>query len=157
MDKYFMWIHYERLHNHNIAKHNKTVCIFLGIYCKFIAYSLCCFLPMLPIFCKQCTLQSPTVTPLAVMKVVTTWRWQYSPYNYQLCFNLWSYHTLWRIHLITDVFQGCWALHHMMFIMSIGSQKRPWTKHLGKVSRYQMVYRHDNQSINVTSHERHSI
>ena len=29
MDKYFMWIHYERLHNHN-----KTVCIFLGIYCS---------------------------------------------------------------------------------------------------------------------------
>ena len=33
MDKYFMWIHYERLHNHNKAQHNKTVCIFLGIYC----------------------------------------------------------------------------------------------------------------------------
>ena len=33
MDKYFMGIHYERLHNHNKAKHNKTVCIFLGIYC----------------------------------------------------------------------------------------------------------------------------
>ena len=33
MDKYFMWIHYERMHNHNKAKHNKTVCIFLGIYC----------------------------------------------------------------------------------------------------------------------------
>ena len=33
MDKYFMWIHYERLHNHNKAKHNKTACIFLGIYC----------------------------------------------------------------------------------------------------------------------------
>ena len=32
MDKYFMWIHYERLHNHNKAKHNKAVCIFLGIY-----------------------------------------------------------------------------------------------------------------------------
>ena len=32
-DKYFMWIHYERLHNHNKAKHNTTVCIFLGIYC----------------------------------------------------------------------------------------------------------------------------
>ena len=32
MDKYFMWIHYERLHNHNKAKHNKTVCIFPGIY-----------------------------------------------------------------------------------------------------------------------------
>ena len=34
MDKYFMWINYERLHNHNKAKHNKTVCIFLGIYCN---------------------------------------------------------------------------------------------------------------------------
>ena len=34
MDKYFMWIHYELLHNHNKAKHNKTVCIFLGIYCR---------------------------------------------------------------------------------------------------------------------------
>ena len=33
MDKYFMWIYYERLHNHNKAKHNKTVCIFCGIYC----------------------------------------------------------------------------------------------------------------------------
>ena len=33
MDKYLMWIHYKRLHNHNKAKHNKTVCIFLGIYC----------------------------------------------------------------------------------------------------------------------------
>ena len=37
MDKYFMWIHYERLHNHNKAKHNKTVCIFLGIYCRLPA------------------------------------------------------------------------------------------------------------------------
>ena len=36
MDKYFMWIHYERLHNHNKAKHNKTVCIFLGIYCRCV-------------------------------------------------------------------------------------------------------------------------
>ena len=38
MDKYFMWIHYERLHNHNKAKHNKTVCIFLGIYCIFSSW-----------------------------------------------------------------------------------------------------------------------
>ena len=36
MDKYFMWIHYERWHNHNKAKHNKTMCIFLGIYCIFL-------------------------------------------------------------------------------------------------------------------------
>ena len=35
MDKYIMWIHYERLHNHNEAEHNKTVCIFLGMYCTF--------------------------------------------------------------------------------------------------------------------------
>ena len=35
-DKYLMWIHYERLHNHNKAKHNKTVCIFLGIYCRWV-------------------------------------------------------------------------------------------------------------------------
>ena len=35
MDRYFTGIHYERLHNHNKAKHNKTVCIFLGIYCTF--------------------------------------------------------------------------------------------------------------------------
>ena len=36
MDKYFMWIHYERLHNHNKAKRNKTVWIFLGIYCTLL-------------------------------------------------------------------------------------------------------------------------
>ena len=35
MDKYFMWIHYGRLHNHNKTKHNKTVCIFLGLYCIY--------------------------------------------------------------------------------------------------------------------------
>ena len=33
MDKYFMWIHYERLNNHNKAKHNKIVGIFIGMYC----------------------------------------------------------------------------------------------------------------------------
>ena len=40
MDKYFMWIHYERLHNHNKAKHNKTVCIFLAIYCANSIWSV---------------------------------------------------------------------------------------------------------------------
>ena len=39
IDEYFMWIHYERLHNHNKAKHNKTVCIFLGLYCSITADS----------------------------------------------------------------------------------------------------------------------
>ena len=42
MDKYFMWIHYERLHNHNKAKHNKTVCIFLGIYCTLLPIECAC-------------------------------------------------------------------------------------------------------------------
>ena len=41
MDKYFMWIHYERLHNHNKAKHNKTVCIFLVIYCTVLSMHPC--------------------------------------------------------------------------------------------------------------------
>ena len=40
MDKYFVWIHYERLHNHNKAKHNKTVCIFLGIYCSLVVFKV---------------------------------------------------------------------------------------------------------------------
>ena len=40
MDKYFMWIRYERLHNHNKAKHNKTVWIFLGIYCNLIFHQI---------------------------------------------------------------------------------------------------------------------
>ena len=47
MDKYFMWIHYERLHNHNKAKHNKTVCIFLGIYCMY--FCQCCRLARLSV------------------------------------------------------------------------------------------------------------
>ena len=38
MDKYFMWIHYVRLHNHNKATHNKTVCIFLGVYCICVSW-----------------------------------------------------------------------------------------------------------------------
>ena len=41
MDKYFMWIHYERLYNHDNAKHNKTVCIFLGIYCIYLFHDGC--------------------------------------------------------------------------------------------------------------------
>ena len=50
MDKYFMWIHYERLHNHNKAKHNKTVCIFLGIYCMYDAalYNIKPLFPRVP-------------------------------------------------------------------------------------------------------------
>ena len=44
MDRYFMyssWIHYKWLHNHNKAKHNKTVCIFLGIYCSHVTHFCC--------------------------------------------------------------------------------------------------------------------
>ena len=46
MDKYFMWIHYERLHNHNKAKHNKTVCIFLGVYCIYLPEALLLLVPL---------------------------------------------------------------------------------------------------------------
>ena len=55
MDKYFMWIHYERLHNHNKAKHNKTVCIFLGIYCigKVMDMRLSCYLIFLSVKANQ--------------------------------------------------------------------------------------------------------
>ena len=60
MDKYFMWIHCERLHNHNKAKHNKTVCIFLGIYCVCDKSNMGCqFLVHYPgkkdihVFCAQ--------------------------------------------------------------------------------------------------------
>ena len=45
MDKYFMWINYERLHNHNKAKHNKTVCIFLGICCMWTGCMFYCGYP----------------------------------------------------------------------------------------------------------------
>ena len=52
MDKYFMWIHYERLHNHNKANNNKTVCIFLGIYCMSIEDSHVLHSPALQQNCK---------------------------------------------------------------------------------------------------------
>ena len=76
MDKYFMWIHYERLHNHNKAKHNKTVCIFLGIYCThgwakskpmgeditYITYSLITrgfTLPGITVSCNDAAITTP--------------------------------------------------------------------------------------------------
>ena len=55
MDKYFMWIHYERLHNQNKAKHNKTVCIFLGIYCS--RYRESC-IPCLQVWFNHCHTQN---------------------------------------------------------------------------------------------------
>ena len=62
MDKYFMWIHYERLHNHNKAKHNKTVCIFLGIYCNQIRkkYNHCYVGAVMTIYSNQITYNRQT-------------------------------------------------------------------------------------------------
>ena len=54
MDKYFMWIHYERLHNHNKAKHNKTVCIFLGIYWYIETW----YVVLSHLFCVNTSIQS---------------------------------------------------------------------------------------------------
>ena len=62
MDKYFMWIHYERLHNHNKAKHNKTVCIFLGIYCIWLLGKV---IMMLVAFMLCHTVQSATRLPIS--------------------------------------------------------------------------------------------
>ena len=59
MDKYFMRNQYEQLHNHNKAKHNKTVCIFLGIYCinvKDLLYNLTIYLHLSSLTLKRtCT------------------------------------------------------------------------------------------------------
>ena len=85
MDKYFMWIHYEWLHNHNKAKHNKTVWLFLEIYC-ISAFHIFISLkkPTLwqsAIVCSQEALN----TPVAFCKsAVTTIRKQWSYCNLAL-------------------------------------------------------------------------
>ena len=75
MDKYFMWIHYERLHNHNKAKHNKTVCIFLGIYCisYCITNEICTLLVVLCcvyIWSSWCPSQYETAFPCMMMPII---------------------------------------------------------------------------------------
>ena len=65
MDKYFMWIHYERLHNHNKANHNKTVCIFLGINCNYNITSMISTHPSISILWLGCC-------PCPIW-----WGWQY--------------------------------------------------------------------------------
>ena len=63
MDKYFMWIHYERLHNHNKAKHNKTVCIFLGIYYNNILN----FSSYIEMVVHKCSMQLPLADSCRVL------------------------------------------------------------------------------------------
>ena len=75
MDKYFMWIHYERLHDHNKAKHNKTMCIFLGIYCIDLSvfwglYSITCSAPHGPWYWQH---QSHTSTPKCARLAFNPW------------------------------------------------------------------------------------
>ena len=65
MDKCFMWIHYERLHNHNKAKHNKTVCIFLGVYCIF-NFCRCMF-----VGCQSFTIIS-NISAMCQMETITS-------------------------------------------------------------------------------------
>ena len=74
MDKYFMRIHYERLHNHNKAKHNKTVCIFLGIYCtsdEVCIWSLLCCVFIATHFIEAHMLQDSEVTLQSMGKCAT--------------------------------------------------------------------------------------
>ena len=67
MDEYFMWIHYERLHNHNKAKHNKTVCIFLGIYCilPLIVCSAMSGTTIVPIFYRSFRTTSQNISNIS--------------------------------------------------------------------------------------------
>ena len=75
MDKYFMWVHYERLHNHNKAKHKKTVCIFLGIYCNWdqVTYIRPWISPSLVL-----VMASPQIGPISWPVLVYCWlnRWE---------------------------------------------------------------------------------
>ena len=71
MDKYFMWIHYERLHNHNNAKHNKTVCMLLGIYCT---YQVSIANSFQDISSHATDLFLPHHPCLSIIKVSTLWR-----------------------------------------------------------------------------------
>ena len=73
MDKYFMWIHYEQLHNHNKAKHNKTVCIFLGIYCTQI----------------MCMLLKITLLPFTLIKQCRLWEDYIMPWFHPLIQCIW--------------------------------------------------------------------
>ena len=82
MDKYFMWIHYERLHNHNKAKHNKTVCIFHGLHCicesdmpqlthriQYDSASFACNVPELPLWEGDLVSWCPTILPELTFEV----------------------------------------------------------------------------------------
>ena len=77
MDKYFMWIHYERLHNHNKAKHNKTVCIFLGIYCISMIrngwYGVTDLFQLKPTLSVSSWMQTSTI-PIVTQRTRELWR-----------------------------------------------------------------------------------
>ena len=69
MDKYVMWIHYDWLHNHNKVKHNKTVCIFLGIWCN----------PIQPFSLHHTIYMQHTIWSLLCLVMVCHWEiYQYS-------------------------------------------------------------------------------
>ena len=97
MDKYFMWIHYERLHKHNKAKHNKTVCIILGICCRCsmsIVYGIDRVVHFCLVFCQTLAHISGTVLP----------KWRHA-----LSFHIWS--------LVLQIF--FWWSHHLELIAGI--------------------------------------
>ena len=108
MDKYFMWIHYERLHNHNKAKHNKTVRILLGIYCTWYVCPGSFFISMLWRSCKDSVIRpsryiwcSGTNQQIVVLKraarlpwhkTIATIPWQFRGGIFYVCY--W-----WIIHM----------------------------------------------------------
>ena len=93
MDKYFMWIHYERLHNHNKAKHNKTVCIFLGIYCTYILVNIAA--------------KNAFAAALLTININDFHIWKSTLYPQQWHEHCCAFHQIWpcrlRVHLLTQL------------------------------------------------------
>ena len=100
MDKYFMWIHYERLHNHNKAKHNKTVCIFLGIYCMVCLW---------PVYRKVvCVMTAPHI--LLLTHACTVYPKKYAHGFVVLCFVVVMQSFIMNSHEVSiHIHQGCFA------------------------------------------------
>ena len=101
MDKYFMWIHYDRLHNQNKAKHNKTVCIFLGIYCRFISNDH--FPPTILVACPSVGIISILPAPIIVCRD-TNWHGSHIILSHcpENIFFLWLCIAYWENNLILN-------------------------------------------------------
>ena len=109
MDKYFMWIHYERRNNHNIAKHNKTVCIFLGIYCSLSTHALSMY-KLLLLFIWKRQISVPTHTRQFSKERATVYPKKYTHDFVVLCFVVVIQSFIMNSHeVFINIHQGCFA------------------------------------------------